>query len=71
MEFEFEISTETTFSFDELNEMSFEISMPEKEYIEKELATRSISFSFSALFANVVTAFCRTEEEEENLIHGN
>lgn len=72
MDFDFNIDNSLIFDFSQSDNMEFEIdSMPEKEYIEKELVPCVVSFSADALFADLVSVIFTKEEKEDNLIHGN
>lgn len=72
MEFAFKIDNSLKFDISQSNNMKFYIKkLPEKEYIEKELVPCTVSFSADALFADLVSAVFRTEEEEDNLINGD
>lgn len=67
MEFAFKIDNSLKFDVSQSNNMKFYIKkLPEKEYIKKELAPCIISFSADALFADLVSAVFRTEEEESS-----
>ncbi|MDE7138836.1 MAG: hypothetical protein K2O29_10360 [Ruminococcus sp.] len=71
MDFDFNIDNSLIFDFSQSDDMDFEIQMPEKEYIEKNFVPCTVSFSFPALFADVVSMIFRKEEEEDDLIYGN
>ncbi|MDE6664872.1 MAG: hypothetical protein K2K14_01600 [Ruminococcus sp.] len=72
MKFSFKIDNSLKFDISQSNNMKFEMKKTsEKEYIEKELTPCIVSFSADALFADLVLAVFRTEEEEDNLINGN
>lgn len=71
MEFTFDIINDFTLDFDQSNSMDFEISnIPEIEYIEKDLVPCAIAFSADPIYADIVSAVFR-KEEEDDLINGN
>lgn len=67
MEFAFKIDSSLKFDISQSNNMKFDMKkLPEKEYIEKELTPCIVSFPADALFADLVSAVFRTEEEENS-----
>lgn len=71
MDFIFDINDDITFNFDKSDYTDFEIgTMPEKEYIEKDLVPCAIAFSADPIYADIVSAVFR-KEEEDDLINGN
>lgn len=73
MEYTFTIDNCLKFDISQQNNMKFEIKgLPEKEYIEKEITPYMVSVSADAFPAtDLVSAVFRTEEKEDNMIHGN
>lgn len=71
MDFTLNIDNSLIFNFSQSDNMEFKIgTMPEKEYIEKDLVPCAIAFSADPIYADVVSVVFR-KEEEDDLINGN